>query len=127
MAAKNWKMNETIDALEKKSFGLKDLARRFPLTTVNLLLLNDAGKTIVKAIPDVITVRKVEKILMGEELVNEENLDKDESELITEKEKERVEQKEKKRRKARKPLPSEDAIEEIVEKVVDDDDFDWDE
>lgn len=60
--AKNWTMKEALEAVvTNDKEGMQDLGRRFPLTAIAL------GKgditTIINALPDHITARKIESVL----------------------------------------------------------------
>jgi hypothetical protein len=65
--ATNWKMNEIIDVVKAgKKEDIQDLGRRFPITTM-AIAAGDFEK-ILGALPDHITVRKIEAVLKGEDV-----------------------------------------------------------
>jgi len=65
--AKNWTMGEAAHAVrEYNKEGVLDLGKRFPLITVLLAQLNDAGIALCDAMPDYITARKLEAALKGD-------------------------------------------------------------
>lgn len=60
--AKNWTMKEALEAVKNgDKEGCQDLGRRFPLTAI-ALAKNDID-TIINALPDHITARKIESVL----------------------------------------------------------------
>jgi hypothetical protein len=64
--ATNWKMNEIVGVIkEGKKENIQDLGRRFPLTTT-AIAAGDFEK-IINAIPDYLSVRKIEAALKGED------------------------------------------------------------
>jgi hypothetical protein len=65
--ATNWKMNEIIDVLKNgKAEDIQDIGKRFPLTTV--AVASGRFAKILGALPDYITVRKIEAVLKGEDV-----------------------------------------------------------
>lgn len=65
--AKNWTMAEAVRAIrENDKEGIIDLGKRFPLVTVILAQLNEAGVALCNAIPEYVNVRKIEAELKGE-------------------------------------------------------------
>ena len=80
--AKNWSMKDAIAAVQSgNKEDIMDIGRRFPLTLCALSAVGDnvGAKTIIEAIPEYITVRKIEAIL--KDGVNESS---DEDDEITE-------------------------------------------
>ena len=64
--AKNWSMKDAIAAVQSgNKEDIMDIGRRFPLTLCALSAVGDnvGAKTIIEAIPEYITVRKIEAIL----------------------------------------------------------------
>lgn len=65
--AKNWKPIEAAEAIKGNEVAnMIDFGRRFPLATIAISQLNEAGIEILKALPDFMTMRKLESGLKGE-------------------------------------------------------------
>ena len=118
--AKNWKVAEAVNAIRNgDKDAIADIGRRFPLFAVNAATVNDGAMGLIEAIPEFITVRKMESVLKkgvddSEVESEEDEIDEEEEE---EEEEEEVKPKKKKAKKAEKPSKK---------KKVDDDDFDFD-
>lgn len=65
--AKNWKPAEAAKAIKSgDKEAIRDIGGRFPIFAITAAQLNDAGMTMVEALPDYITVRKLEAVFKGE-------------------------------------------------------------
>ncbi len=65
--AKNWMMNEAVRAIRNGDReAILDFGKRFPLSTVILAQLNDAGVALCDALPEKVTMRKIEAVLKGD-------------------------------------------------------------
>ena len=117
--AKNWTIGEAFKAvLEGDKEGILDVGKRFPLSCVMLAKVNAEAAVIFDALPENMTVRKLESVLKGDIEVSDED-DANEDAPVVEK-KEKKEKAEKKAGKRGRP----------AKKVVepdDDDDEDFDE
>lgn len=117
--AKNWTIGEAFKAvLEGDKEGILDVGKRFPLSCVMLAKVNAEASVIFDALPENMTVRKLESVLKGDIEVSDED-DANEDAPVVEK-KEKKEKAEKKAGKRGRP----------AKKVVepdDDDDEDFDE
>lgn len=108
--ANNWTIADAAKAIhEKDTVSIQDIGTRFPLAANLMAQLNDAGATLFGAVPDIITVRKVESILKGE-LSSTDTEDEDE--------------KPKGKKKATKEDEKPKGKKEVV--IEEDDDFDFD-
>ena len=116
--AKNWTIGEAFKAvLEGDKEGILDVGKRFPLSCVMLAKVNAEAAVIFDALPENMTVRKLESALKGDIEVSDEE-DANEDAPVVEK-KEKKEKAEKKAGKRGRP----------AKKVVepdDDDDEDFD-
>ena len=114
--AKNWTIGEAFKAvLEGDKEGILDVGKRFPLSCVMLAKVNAEAAVIFDALPENMTVRKLESALKGDIEVSDED-DANEDTPVVEK-KEKKEKAEKKGGKRGRP----------AKKVVepdDDEDFD---
>ena len=114
--AKNWTIGEAFKAvLEGDKEGILDVGKRFPLSCVMLAKVNAEAAVIFDALPENMTVRKLESVLKGDIEVSDED-DASEDAPVVEK-KEKKEKAEKKGGKHGRP----------AKKVVepdDDEDFD---
>ena len=62
--AKNWKPIEAINAIKAgDKEAIMDIGRRFPLFLVQAATVNEAGATLLAAVPKYVTVRQIESIL----------------------------------------------------------------
>ena len=65
--AKNWKVAEAIKAVQTgNKEDIIDIGRRFPLFLAASVNVNEAALTILEALPDYCTARKIESTLKGE-------------------------------------------------------------
>ena len=114
--AKNWTIGEAFKAvMEGDKEGILDVGKRFPLSCVMLAKVNAEAAVIFDALPENMTVRKLESVLKGDIEVSDED-DANEDAPVAEK-KEKKEKAEKKVGKRGRP----------AKKVVepdDDEDFD---
>lgn len=102
--AKNWKPVEVAEAIKANDLeAILDFGRRFPLATIAIAQLNDSGVEVLKALPDYITMRKLEAGFKGEIEV---------SEAPDEEEEAPAEKPEKKARKAKAVEPEDEEEEE---------------
>lgn len=70
--AKNWLIGEAVRAIrENNKEAILDFGKRFPLSTVILAQLNDAGVALCDAIPEKVTMRKIEAVLKGDAVADE--------------------------------------------------------
>lgn len=111
--AKNWNMGELVDAIVANDIaGIQDVGRRFPVaTTLMAKVVNgdrDAIAMLMHAMPDHLTVRKINSALTDG--VEEDAEDENDTEEV-------VEEKPKSKR-GRKPAKTEDEDEEVEEKPV---------
>lgn len=119
--AKNWRMNELVSTLTAgRKEDLIDLGKRFPLTVLaaKVAMGNEGAETIFNALPDHVSIRKVENILRGdvEDLndapVNEEvESDVDSDEVAVEDDKKAKAKARRERRKAKKEAVKEEGKE----------------
>ena len=148
--AKNWKVAEAINAIRNgDKDAIADIGRRFPLFAVNAATVNDGAMGLIEAIPEFITVRKMESVLKkgvddSEVESEEDEIDEEEEEVkpkkkkeekVTKKkakkaeeeeeeeEEEEVKPKKKKAKKAEKPSKKKKVDDDDED---DDDDFDFD-
>lgn len=114
--AKNWNMGELVDAIVANDIaGIQDVGRRFPVaTTLMAKVVNgdrDAIAMLMHAMPDHLTVRKINSALTdGVEEDAEDAEDENDTEEV-------VEEKPKSKR-GRKTAKTEDEDEEVEEKPV---------
>lgn len=117
--AKNWTMKEALEAVVTgNKEGLQDLGRRFPLTAV--ALAKGDFTTIINALPDHITARKIESVLkdgIQESVEDDENVEVEE-EVVEEKP-----AKAKKEKAAKKPAKDEPVEEEEDDETSDEIDY----
>lgn len=149
--AKNWKVAEAVNAIRNgDKDAIADIGRRFPLFAVNAATVNDGAMGLIEAIPEFITVRKMESVLKkgvddSEVESEEDEIDEEEEEVKPKKEKkeekvakkkakkaeeeeeeeeeEEVKPKKKKAKKAEKPSKKKKVDDDDED---DDDDFDFD-
>ena len=111
--AKNWNMGELVDAIVANDIaGIQDVGRRFPVaTTLMAKVVNgdrDAITMLMHAMPDHLTVRKINSALTDG--VEEDAEDENDTEEV-------VEEKPKSKR-GRKTAKTEDEDEEVEDKPV---------
>lgn len=117
--AKNWTIGEAFKAvMEGDKEGILDVGKRFPLSCVMLAKVNAEAAVIFDALPENMTVRKLESVLKGDIEVSDED-DTNEDASVVEK-KEKKEKAEKKSGKRGRPAKK-------VAEPDDDEDFDEDE
>ena len=115
--AKNWTIGEAFKAvMEGDKEGILDVGKRFPLSCVMLAKVNAEAAVIFDALPENMTVRKLESALKGDIEVSDED-DANEDAPVIEK-KEKKEKAEKKVGKRGRPAKK------VVEPDDDDEDFD---
>ena len=115
--AKNWTIGEAFKAvLEGDKEGILDVGKRFPLSCVMLAKVNAEAAVIFDALPENMTVRKLESVLKGDVEVSDEDDANEDAPVVEKKEKkEKVEKKSGKRGRPTK---------KVVEPDDDDEDFD---
>ena len=117
--AKNWTIGEAFKAvMEGDKEGILDVGKRFPLSCVMLAKVNAEAAVIFDALPENMTVRKLESVLKGDIEVSDED-DANEDAPVIEK-KEKKEKADKKVGKRGRPAKK------VVEPDDDDDDEDFD-
>lgn len=130
--AKNWKVAEAVNAIRNgDKDAIADIGRRFPLFAVNAATVNDGAMGLIEAIPEFITVRKMESVLKkgvddSEVESEEDEIDEEEEEVKPKKEKKEekvAKKKAKKAKKAEKPSKKKKVDDDDED---DDDDFDFD-
>lgn len=115
--AKNWTIGEAFKAvLEGDKESILDVGKRFPLSCVMLAKVNAEAAVIFDALPENMTVRKLESALKGDIEVSDED-DANEDAPVVEK-KEKKEKADKKVGKRGRPAKK------VVEPDDDDEDFD---
>ena len=116
--AKNWTMKEALEAVATgNKEGLQDLGRRFPLTII--ALAKGDIETIINALPDYITARKIESVLKDgvQETSDDDNVEVEE-EVVEEKP-----AKAKKEKAAKKPAKEEQVEEDEDDETSDEIDY----
>ena len=115
--AKNWTIGEAFKAvLEGDKEGILDVGKRFPLSCVMLAKVNAEAAVIFDALPENMTVRKLESVLKGDiEVSDEDDANEDAPAVEKREKKEKVEKKVGKRGRPAK---------KVVEPDDDDEDFD---
>ena len=104
--AKNWKVAEAVNAIRNgDKDAIADIGRRFPLFAVNAATVNDGAMGLIEAIPEFITVRKMESVLKkgvddSEVESEEDEIDEEEEEVKPKKEKKKEKVAKKKAKKA---------------------------
>ena len=129
--AKNWKVAEAVNAIRNgDKDAIADIGRRFPLFAVNAATVNDGAMGLIEAIPEFITVRKMESVL--KKGVDDSEVESEEDEIDEEGKDENVEEEVKpKKKKAKKEekagkKKAKKVEEEEEDDDDDDDDFDFD-
>ena len=119
--AKNWTIGEAFKAvLEGDKEGILDVGKRFPLSCVMLAKVNAEAAVIFDALPENMTVRKLESVLKGDIEVSDED-DANEDAPVAEK-KEKKEKAEKK--VGKRGRPAKKVAEPDDDEDFDDEDFD---
>ena len=147
--AKNWKVAEAVNAIRNgDKDAIADIGRRFPLFAVNAATVNDGAMGLIEAIPEFITVRKMESVLKkgvddSEVESEEDEIDEEEEEVKPKKEKKEEKVGKKKAKKAEEEEEEEEEVKPKKKKAKkaeksskkkkvddddedDDDDFDFD-
>ena len=119
--AKNWTIGEAFKAvLEGDKEGILDVGKRFPLSCVMLAKVNAEAAVIFDALPENMTVRKLESVLKGDIEVSDEDDANEDAPAVEKKEKkEKVEKKGSKRGR-----PAKKVVEPDDDEDFDDEDFD---
>lgn len=120
--AKNWTIGEAFKAvLEGDKEGILDVGKRFPLSCVMLAKVNAEAAVIFDALPENMTVRKLESVLKGDIEVSDEE-DANEDTPVVEK-KEKKEKKEKAEKKVgKRGRPAKKVVEPDDDEDFDDED-----
>lgn len=106
--AKNWLPKEIIKAIEENDTNaIIDATKRFPLAVFVLSGLNESGKQLLEALPEYITLRKIDRALREINGAIEDAVNDDEVEEVEE-EKEVKKEKSQRGRKAKKQEVEED-------------------
>ena len=86
--AKNWTIGEAFRAvLEGDKEGILDVGKRFPLSCVMLAKVNAEAAVIFDALPENMTVRKLESVLKGDIEVSDEDCENEDAPVVEKKEK----------------------------------------
>ena len=86
--AKNWTIGEAFKAvLEGDKEGILDVGKRFPLSCVMLAKVNAEAAVIFDALPENMTVRKLESALKGDIEVSDEDDANEDAPVVEKKEK----------------------------------------
>ena len=128
--AKNWTIGEAFKAvMEGDKEGILDVGKRFPLSCVMLAKVNAEAAVIFDALPENMTVRKLESVLKGDIEVSDEDDANEDAPVVEKKEKkEKVEKKVGKRgRPAKKAVEPDDDEDFDDEDEEDEDEEDEDE
>lgn len=120
--AKNWTIGEAFKAvMEGDKEGILDVGKRFPLSCVMLAKVNAEAAVIFDALPENMTVRKLESVLKGDVEVSDED-DANEDAPVVEK-KEKKEKKEKEEKKVgKRGRPAKKVVEPDDDEDFDDED-----
>lgn len=120
--AKNWKVAEAVNAIRNgDKDAIADIGRRFPLFAVNAATVNDGAMGLIEAIPEFITVRKMESALKkgvddSEVESEEDEIDEEEEEVKPKKEKKEEKEEKVAKKKAKKAEEEEEEEEEVKPK-----------
>ena len=127
--AKNWTIGEAFKAvLEGDKEGILDVGKRFPLSCVMLAKVNAEAAVIFDALPENMTVRKLESALKGDVEVSDEDDASEDTPVVEKKEKkEKAEKKVGKRGRPAKKVAEPDDDEDFDDEDFDDDEEDEDE
>ena len=119
--AKNWTIGEAFKAvMEGDKEGILDVGKRFPLSCVMLAKVNAEAAVIFDALPENMTVRKLESALKGDIEVSDED-DANEDTPVVEK-KEKAEKKVGKRGRPAKKVAEPDDDEDFDDEDEEDED-----
>ena len=119
--AKNWTIGEAFKAvMEGDKEGILDVGKRFPLSCVMLAKVNAEAAVIFDALPENMTVRKLESALKGDAEVSDEDDANEDASVVEKKEK-----KEKAEKKVgKRGRPAKKVVEPDDDEDFDDDDED---
>ena len=122
--AKNWTIGEAFKAvLEGDKEGILDVGKRFPLSCVMLAKVNAEAAVIFDALPENMTVRKLESVLKGDIEVSDEDDANEDAPVAEKKEKkEKAEKKVGKRGRPAKKVAETDDDEDFEDEDFDDED-----
>lgn len=122
--AKNWTIGEAFKAvLEGDKEGILDVGKRFPLSCVMLAKVNAEAAVIFDALPENMTVRKLESVLKGDVEVSDEDDANEDAPVVEKKEKkEKAEKKSGKRGRPAKKVAEPDDDEDFDDEDEDDED-----
>lgn len=120
--AKNWSMKEaTSEILAGNKEAILDIGKRFPLTANAIATMgkNEGAITIINALPEHISVRKIETVLKDgvQEIEDDEvkEVSEDDSESEVKPKRERKSKKERTSRKERRSRKAKEVVEEAAE------------
>lgn len=122
--AKNWTIGEAFKAvLEGDKEGILDVGKRFPLSCVMLAKVNAEAAVIFDALPENMTVRKLESVLKGDAEVSDEDDANEDAPVVEKKEKkEKAEKKVGKRGRPAKKVVEPDDDEDFDDEDEEDED-----
>ena len=122
--AKNWTIGEAFRAvMEGDKEGILDVGKRFPLSCVMLAKVNAEAAVIFDALPENMTVRKLESALKGDiEVSDEEDANEDTPVVEKKEKKEKAEKKVGKRGRPAKKVAEPDDDEDFDDEDFDDED-----
>ena len=122
--AKNWTIGEAFKAvMEGDKEGILDVGKRFPLSCVMLAKVNAEAAVIFDALPENMTVRKLESVLKGDIEVSDEDDANEDAPVVEKKEKkEKAEKKVGKRGRPAKKVVEPDDDEDFDDEDEEDED-----
>ena len=122
--AKNWTIGEAFKAvMEGDKEGILDVGKRFPLSCVMLAKVNAEAAAIFDALPENMTVRKLESALKGDIEVSDEDDANEDTPVVEKKEKkEKAEKKVGKRGRPAKKVAEPDDDEDFDDEDEEDED-----
>lgn len=122
--AKNWTIGEAFKAvMEGDKEGILDVGKRFPLSCVMLAKVNAEAAVIFDALPENMTVRKLESVLKGDIEVSDEDDASEDAPVVEKKEKkEKAEKKVSKRGRPAKKVVEPDDDEDFDDEDEEDED-----
>ena len=122
--AKNWTIGEAFKAvMEGDKEGILDVGKRFPLSCVMLAKVNAEAAVIFDALPENMTVRKLESALKGDIEVSDEDDANEDTPVVEKKEKkEKAEKKVGKRGRPAKKVAEPDDDEDFDDEDEEDED-----
>ena len=127
--AKNWTIGEAFKAvMDGDKEGILDVGKRFPLSCVMLAKVNAEAAVIFDALPENMTVRKLESVLKGDVEVSDEDDANEDTPVVEKKEKkEKAEKKGGKRGRPAKKVVEPDDDEDFDDEDEDEDEEDEEE